>query len=273
MFSFILILVIINIVFAYYHCNNNLINTKLYSGGFNKKVISDKDSNVVKDDGKCSCFSGKSYDDCCGGLHNNLKSKDNIKPSDILRARYTAYKLSLADYIIDTSHPKSEDYIKYFEESQASLKSGRKRWEKEILALSRQNPLEYLHFNILNEKSDENRHFVTFEAIFKESDNEILAVEEESEFLYNKEQGWLYKDGITKDMDLEKTKEILQKLGLKFDIETESLIDDTTEVKTTKVNKLGKKEDLKAPVLTNKGKLGVFNKNKKNYIPKGTSSS
>ena len=163
--------------------------------------------------------------------------------------------------------------MKYFEESQASLKSGRKRWQKEIIGLSKENPLEYLHFDILKEKSDVNRHIITFEAIFKESDNEILAVEEESEFLYSEEHGWLYLDGITKDMELEKTREILHKLGLKFDIETESLIDETTEQKgTTKLNKVEKK-DLKAPVLTTKGKLGVFNKNKKNYIPKGTSSS
>ena len=102
-----IVLVCMKIIISYHQPYNNLITTKLYSGGFNK-VINQKDSNTIKDDGSCSCFSGKSYTDCCSGLHNNLKSKETIKPADILRARYTAYKLSLADYIIDTSHPKSE---------------------------------------------------------------------------------------------------------------------------------------------------------------------
>jgi len=267
----VLVLVNILIVCSYYHGSIRIRSLKLHSGF--KKVISDKSNNIVTEK-DCPCFSGKSYDECCGMHHTGIKNVAIANPSDVLRARYSAYKLSIADYIIDTSHSQNEDYIKFFEEAQASLKSGRKRWQREIIALNKDNPLEYLHFNILKEDIINNgKQIITFEAIFKESDNEILAIIEESEFLYDdNEKKWLYKDSVTKDMDLDKTKQILKQLGLEFDIETESLVDDTVKKTTSNNNNIADKSFI-APVLTNKGKLGVFNKNKKNYIPKGTSSS
>ena len=275
---FLLLLVLMNIIIvcSYYHSSNIRIRRSLLlnSSGF-KKVISDKSNNNNITEKDCPCFSGKNYDQCCSLLHTGVKNNIDQSPSDVLRARYTAYKLSLADYIIDSSHPLNEDYIKFFEEAQASLKSGRKRWQREIIALNKDNPLDYLHFNILKEEIiNKDKQIITFEAIFKESDNEILAIIEESEFLYdNNEKKWLYKDSVTKDMDLEKTKEILKQLGLEFDIETESLVDDTLKSKTTSNSNNNSDKSFIAPVLTSKGKLGVFNKNKKNYIPKGTSSS
>ena len=42
----------------------------------------------------------------------------SLSPSAILRGRYTGYMYGVADFIIDTSHVTSEDYIKYYEESQ-----------------------------------------------------------------------------------------------------------------------------------------------------------
>lgn len=268
----IVLLVLINIliVCSYYHHSSNIRvrSLKLHSGF--KKVISDKSNNIITEK-DCPCFSGKSYDECCGMHHTGVNSI--AKPSDVLRARYSAYRYSMADYIIDTSHSQNEDYTKFFEEAQASLKSGRKRWQREIIALNKENPMDYLHFNILKEDIINNgKQIITFEAIFKESDDKILAIIEESEFLYDYNQNkWLYKDSVTKDMDLDKTKQILKQLGLEFDIETGSLVDDTVK-KTTNSNNYVDKSFI-APVLTNKGKLGVFNKNKKNYIPKGTSSS
>lgn len=277
-----LLIILINamIVCSYYQSKINDRSFILYAG-FNKKLstsssssISSKISSDSLVEGQCGCFSGLLYNDCCGALHNKIKS-NNIMPKDLLKARYTAYKLSISDYIIDTSHPLSEDYVKYIVEAQASLKSGRKRWEREILSLAKENPLEYLHFKILKETIDsDTRQVITFEAIFKESDNEVLAVEEDAEFLFSKEKNcWLFKDGITRDMDMEKTKQILDALGLEFDIETESIIDGTIDEKSNTNTNSNNNDRFIAPVLTSKGKLGVFNKNKKNYIPKGTSSS
>jgi uncharacterized protein YchJ len=39
-----------------------------------------------------------------------------------------AYKHGNSDYIIDTTHPTSDDYLKFVEEAQASLKSGKTRY-------------------------------------------------------------------------------------------------------------------------------------------------
>ena len=75
-------------------------------------------------------------------------------------------------------------------------------------------------------------------------------------------------------MEIEKISSILEKLGYKYDIDTETIIDNNTEtIKSTTTTTTTTQKKEHAPVLTNKGKLGVFNKHKKNYIPKGTSSS
>ena len=39
----------------------------------------------------------------------------------------SAYKHGNSDFIIGTTHPTSEDYLKFIEEAQATLKSGRTR--------------------------------------------------------------------------------------------------------------------------------------------------
>jgi hypothetical protein len=41
---------------------------------------------------------------------------------------FSAYKHGNSNYIIDTTHPTSEDYLKFVEEAQASLKSGKTRY-------------------------------------------------------------------------------------------------------------------------------------------------
>ena len=76
----------------------------------------------------CTCGSGKTYSDCCGRLHNVVHSphKDvgsnaihtvhaaassslsSFRAEEMLRARYTAYKHGLTDFIIATTHPLNE---------------------------------------------------------------------------------------------------------------------------------------------------------------------
>ena len=54
---------------------------------------------------KCPCHSGLNYDLCCGPYHKNIRSPET--PLELMRSRYSAYALDLADYIIKTTHPKS----------------------------------------------------------------------------------------------------------------------------------------------------------------------
>jgi SEC-C motif domain protein len=59
---------------------------------------------------KCPCHSGTNYDKCCGPYHSNLRSP--ATPLELMRSRYSAYALDLAEYIIETTHPKSPLYEK-----------------------------------------------------------------------------------------------------------------------------------------------------------------
>lgn len=69
----------------------------------------------------CSCGSGVSYSSCCGRLHaptpsSSLEDGDEKRATfsaeQVLRARYTAYKHGLGEFIVQTSHVKNEDYEK-----------------------------------------------------------------------------------------------------------------------------------------------------------------
>lgn len=50
----------------------------------------------------CACHSGKSYTDCCQPLHLGQPVADAER---LMRSRYSAYALKLAEYILHTWHP------------------------------------------------------------------------------------------------------------------------------------------------------------------------
>ncbi len=56
---------------------------------------------------KCPCHSGLEYSKCCEPYH---KGKNAPTPHSLMRSRYSAYALALADYIIETTHPDNPDY-------------------------------------------------------------------------------------------------------------------------------------------------------------------
>jgi len=98
----------------------------------------------------CSCKSGLSYENCCLPVHDfKLNPKE---PEKVLRARYTAYKHGIADYIIATSSEKNEDYEKYTILSFAG--NGDKKWRKEISSLATENDyfgMEIISSDVLDE--------------------------------------------------------------------------------------------------------------------------
>lgn len=60
----------------------------------------------IEDDDSCVCCSGFAYKHCCGIWHKQ-KAGDVLSSADtksIVRARYTAYALGLADFLIETTH-------------------------------------------------------------------------------------------------------------------------------------------------------------------------
>ncbi len=55
----------------------------------------------------CPCGSGLKYKKCCRVLHQGVPAQT---PEALMRARYTAYALDRADYIMQTTHPDGPHY-------------------------------------------------------------------------------------------------------------------------------------------------------------------
>lgn len=56
---------------------------------------------------RCPCHSEKSYEECCQLYHNGKLPESALS---LMRSRYAAYALGLADYIISTTDPDHRDY-------------------------------------------------------------------------------------------------------------------------------------------------------------------
>jgi len=98
-----------------------------------------------------------------------------------MRSRYTAYKLQIPKYIINTTHNKNIDF-----------KIDNKIWEKEILEFCQNCNFDKL--TIKEFIDGKNESFVTFE-VKLECDNKDNSFIEKSRFIkeFNK---WYYIDGI-----------------------------------------------------------------------------
>lgn len=66
---------------------------------------------------ECPCCSGKSYSECCKAYHDGLPAPTALA---LMRSRYSAYALGKADYIMQTTHPRSP----YYEKNRARWKMG-----------------------------------------------------------------------------------------------------------------------------------------------------
>ena len=121
----------------------------------------------------CPCHSGKKYKQCCQPYHKGIVPATALL---LMRTRYSAYALGLADYIMKTTHPNNPDFTE-----------DRVNWGKSILHFSQNTVFEGL--KITEFIDGENEAFVTFEAALGD-----YAMKEKSRFL--KENGrWLYESG------------------------------------------------------------------------------
>lgn len=125
----------------------------------------------------CPCHSGMIYEECCKPFHT--KKKTPQLASQLMRARYAAYALNIASYIIATTHPKNPQY-----------KANLVAWKKEIQEFSK-NTL-FISLDILTDEELDNVAFVTFQAQLKENNQEIIHKEKST---FTKENNkWLYRD-------------------------------------------------------------------------------
>lgn len=121
----------------------------------------------------CPCHSGEKYKKCCHPYHKGSLPSTALK---LMRSRYSAYALHLADYIIHTTHPNNCDFT---EDTSA--------WKITILEFSQNT--RFTGLKILDFTDGENEAFVTFEAMLS---NGIL--QEKSRFL-KVEKKWFYESG------------------------------------------------------------------------------
>ena len=123
-------------------------NSKMNMAGFGKKSDSMSKKVIVDGNAPCPCGSNSIYSKCCGPFHSlDAFATD---PFSMTLARFSAFSISDADYIIDTTFYKHKDYKRYLESSALDVKKSKAKWKKEIITLNC-DQFEFLKCEILPE--------------------------------------------------------------------------------------------------------------------------
>ena len=126
----------------------------------------------------CPCGSLKKYKKCCKPFHDKITFPKTAL--ELMKSRFSAFAVLIADYIIFTTHENNSDYI-------SDLKS----WNQDIMNFSKQTRFERLE--IVDFIEGEVESFVTFKATLFQDNTEKSFIEK-SRFL-KVEDKWLYIDG------------------------------------------------------------------------------
>lgn len=126
----------------------------------------------------CPCCSGQLYQECCQKFHQGNAIPDTAQK--LMRSRYAAYALGLANYIIMTTHPDHPD-----------AKRNREQWLKEILQFSKQT--QFIKLEILKDEEGEKESFVTFVAHLKQSVRDATFTERS--YFQKIDNRWYYLSG------------------------------------------------------------------------------
>ena len=123
----------------------------------------------------CPCGSLKKYKKCCKPFHDKITFPKTAL--ELMKSRFSAFAVLIADYIIFTTHENNSDYI-------SDLKS----WNQDIMNFSKNTRFERLE--ILDFIEGEVESFVTFKATLFQDNTDISFIEK-SRFL-KVEDKWLY---------------------------------------------------------------------------------
>lgn len=130
----------------------------------------------------CPCHSGKKYDQCCEPFHKGEKNPETAL--QLMRSRYSAYTISMADYIIQTTHPDNPSY-----------KKDHQQWKRDILRFCNFTEFRDLEISEFSESANGescDEAYVTFTAYLDQNQQDTTFTER-SRFL--KVNGkWLYRD-------------------------------------------------------------------------------
>jgi SEC-C motif-containing protein len=129
---------------------------------------------------RCACWSKQLYHKCCQPYHQGTLPEDALK---LMRSRYCAYALDLADYIIESTHRDNEHY-----------KPDHDGWRHELHQFSASAKFDGL--KILEFVNGETTASVTFAAAIRIG-NTDASFTERSTFVKENDR-WLYRSGEIK---------------------------------------------------------------------------
>lgn len=123
---------------------------------------------------QCPCHSGNSYTECCEAYH---LGEAEPEPVALMRARYAAYAMNLADYVMQTTH-----------KTHPETKQNKFTWKRGIQQFSKLT--DFIGLEILSHHVEENKAHVHFKAILKKNGQDS-SFDENSLFLKDKDD-WFY---------------------------------------------------------------------------------
>ena len=126
----------------------------------------------------CPCGTGTKYKRCCRPIHGGRPADE---PQQLMRARYTAYVMGLAEFIIETTDPTG-----------AQWESDRDNWLDDIRTFSRTTRFQGLKI-LSTEMRSPTEGFVSFRATLEQEGSDA-SFAERSRFVAGP-RGWLYVDG------------------------------------------------------------------------------
>lgn len=130
---------------------------------------------------KCPCASKALYHKCCKRYHDGAPAEDALH---LMRSRFAAYALGLADYLIDTTHQEHPEFSK-----------DRSAWKKSIESFSQSTSFDHLTINEFVDGQE--TATVSFTAHLRQAGNDATFGEKS---LFVKENDrWLYKSGKIDD--------------------------------------------------------------------------
>ena len=126
----------------------------------------------------CPCCSGKPYETCCKPFHQGKLPKT---AQQLMRSRYSAYALNIPDYIIETTHPASPQYM-----------GDRKLWAEKLSEFCVKSQFKKLE--ILSAHEHETTAIVVFVAHMSHNQEDTTFTEKSC---FEKRGGkWLYRSGL-----------------------------------------------------------------------------
>ena len=101
----------------------------------------------------CACGNGETYGECGCSRYHDMLACDAADPAALVRARYTAYRYRLPDFLIATTDPDGEEY-----------QANTREWKKSLLQFCDQ--MDFQRLVIQDTKPDATPPQVSFRASF-----------------------------------------------------------------------------------------------------------